>query len=125
MNTALWIIQGILGFLFIMAGFMKASSTQEVLIDKVGNWVEDFSGARLKIIGILEILGAIGLILPALLKVIPVLTPIAAAALALTMLFAARVHIRRKEWKSVIGNFVLLLLATFIFIGRIFLDPIY
>ena len=72
----------------------------------------------MKIIGALEVAGAIGLILPWLLDIAPILTPIAALGLVLTMLGAAIVHLRRGETQMIVPNIVLGLLALFVALGR-------
>ena len=61
MNIALWIVQGLLAVAFGMAGFMKLSKTKAELAGQMG-WVEDFSQTQIRAIGVVEILGAIGLI---------------------------------------------------------------
>ncbi len=126
MNIALWIVQILLAIAFLMAGFMKATQSKESLIEKTEKmaWVEDFSPGTIKYIGILEILGAIGLVLPAVTGILPMLTPLAAAGLALTMVGAAVVHIRRKEYSGLVGNLVLFLMAAFVAYGRFALIPI-
>ena len=81
-------------------------------------WTEDFSDGQVKAIGVVEVLGALGLVLPALTGVAPVLTPIAAAGLAITMLLAAAVHLRRGEKSNVAVNLVLFALAAFVAVMR-------
>jgi len=126
MNIALWIVQILLALVFLMAGFMKATQSKESLIEKSDHmaWVEDFSSGTIKYIGVLEILGAIGLIIPAVTGIFPMLTPLAAAGLALTMVGAAVVHIRRKEYSGLVGNLVLFLMAAFVAYGRFALVPL-
>lgn len=123
MNTALWIVQALLAIAFLMAGAMKTFQPKEKLAEKMG-WVEDFSQGQIRTIGILEILGALGLILPALTGILPWLTPLAAAALALTMVGGAWVHLRRKEYGNVVVNVVLLLLSLFVAYGRFVVLPL-
>lgn len=123
MNTALWIVQALLAIAFLMAGAMKTFQPKEKLAEKMG-WVEDFSQGQIRTIGILEILGALGLILPALTGILSWLTPLAAAALALTMVGAAWVHLRRKEYGNVVVNIVLLLLNLFVAYGRFVVLPL-
>ena len=96
MNTALWIIAGILAFAFAGAGVMKLTSPREKLLPNMP-WVADFSDAQVKSIGGAELLGAIGLILPPLVDVAPVLAAVAAAGLVLTMIGAAVVHLKRGD----------------------------
>ncbi|MCB8945617.1 MAG: DoxX family protein [Ardenticatenaceae bacterium] len=123
MNIALWIVQGLLAVAFLMAGFMKASQPQEKLAENMA-WVNDFSASQVRLIGILEVLGAVGLILPAVTGVLPILTPLAAAGLALTMMGAAVTHQRRGETPMIGINTVLLVLALFVVYGRFLAAPI-
>ncbi len=81
-------------------------------------WTEQFSPGAIKQIGLLEVLAAIGLILPAALDVVPVLVPLAATGLILLMIGAAVTHARRKENQAVVMNVVLLALAAFLAWGR-------
>ena len=120
MNIALWIVQGLLALAFLMAGGMKLMQPKEKLATNMA-WVEDFSPNTIKIIGLLEVLGAIGLILPWLLVIFPILTGLAAFGLALTMLGAAVTHMRRGESQMLVPNIVLGLLAAFVGVGRLFL----
>jgi hypothetical protein len=81
-------------------------------------WVEDFSPGVVTVIGALEVLAAIGLILPAALDVVPVLVPLAAVGLVALMTGAALTHARRREFPMIAINVVLLLLAVVIIWGR-------
>ncbi|BAK34708.1 hypothetical protein MLP_16940 [Microlunatus phosphovorus NM-1] len=117
MNIALWIVAGVLALAFLAAGLMKVSQPKEKLAASMG-WVDDFSPGTVKFIGTMEILGAIGLILPAATGIAPVLTPLAATGLAITMILAAIVHGRRGEPQMIIVNAVLLVLALFVAIMR-------
>ncbi len=117
MNIALWIVAGVLALAFLAAGLMKVSQPKEKLAASMG-WVDDFSPGTVKFIGTMEILGAIGLILPAAIGIAPVLTPLAATGLAITMILAAIVHGRRGEPQMIIVNAVLLVLALFVAIMR-------
>lgn len=117
MIIALWTVQILLALAFLMAGFMKATRPKEELQDKMA-YVEDFSQGTVRLIGTLEILGAIGLVLPVLTGILPWLTPLAAVGLALTMVGAAITHIRRGESQMIVTNVVLLALAAFVAYGR-------
>lgn len=118
MNTALWIAQWLGGAAFLMAGVMKASQPKEKLAEQMA-WVEDFSAGQIRNIGVLEVAGALGLVLPWLLDIAPILTPLAGLGLTLTMLGAAVVHVRRNEIvPSVVVNVILGALAAFVAIGR-------
>ncbi|MFI6740560.1 DoxX family protein [Nonomuraea sp. NPDC050451] len=118
MNVVLWIIAGLLALAFLGAGLMKLSQPKEKLAASGLAWTEDFSAGAVKGIGALELLAGIGLILPAALGIVPVLTPLAAAGLVIVMIGAAVVHARRKEYQGIIVNAVLLLLAAVVAWGR-------
>lgn len=124
MNIVLWIVQGLLAAMFLMAGFMKLSQPKDQLKEKIGDWVDGFSDSSIKAIGLLEILGAIGLILPMVTGIAPILTPLAAAGLILTMIGAIIVHVNRKEMKALPMNFILLALAAFVVVGRFMIIPV-
>lgn len=117
MDIALWIVQGLVAVAFLMAGMMKVTQPKAKLRENMA-WVEDFSDNTVKVIGVLEILGAIGVILPWLTDIWPILTPIAAVGLVLVMIGAAATHIRRGETPMVGINAVLGLLAAFVAYGR-------
>lgn len=118
MNTALWIIAGILAFAFFGAGMMKITTSKDELLPKMP-WVDDFSESQIRGIGAAEALGAIGLILPPLVDIAPVLAPIAAAGLALTMVGAIIVHLRRGDGvAAAVPGFVLGALSLFVAIMR-------
>ncbi len=118
MNTALWIVQGILAMMFLMVGMMKLRTPKEEMAEKM-EWVEDFSQERIRIIGMLEILGALGLVLPMLTGILPILTPLAAVGLAFTMLGAFLTHLRRKEIVPMgVMNLMLMAMAAFVAYGR-------
>ena len=80
MNVVLWIIAAALAIAFFGAGVAKLTQPKEKLHERMA-WVEDFSPGTIKMIGVLEILAAIGLILPAALDIVPVLVPLAATGL--------------------------------------------
>ena len=124
MNIVLWIVQGLLAAMFMMAGFMKLSLPKAELKEKVGSWVEDLSDSQLKLVGLLELLGAIGLVLPMAINVLPVLSPVAALGLGLTMIGALILHLKRKEGNKVAPNIILFALSIFVVIGRFVILPI-
>jgi uncharacterized membrane protein YphA (DoxX/SURF4 family) len=117
MNVSIWIAQVFLGFVFIAAGLAKATQPREKLSDQMG-WVEDFSPVQVKAVGTIEILGGLGVILPAWTGIAPILTPLAATGLAITMVLATLVHIRRKETSRLGINALLFVLAVFVAITR-------
>ncbi len=97
MTIALWIINVLLAVAFLGAGSMKLAKPKEALVAGGMAWAEDFSASNIKLIGAAQVLGALGLILPFAFNIAPLLTPIAAACLATTMLRATAVHAKRKE----------------------------
>ena len=118
MNVVLWIIAGLLAAAFGAAGLMKLTSPKEKLAASGMGWTEDYSAGQVKTIGTLEVLGAIGLILPAALGIAEILTPLAAVGLALTMVGAAVVHAKRGEGQMIPVNVVLGGLALFVAVMR-------
>ena len=117
MNVVLWILAGLLAVAFLGAGLTKLIQPKEKLATTMG-WVEDFSPATVKLIGALEVLAAIGLILPAAFDVVPVLVPLAAVGLVALMIGAALTHARRREVPLIVVNLVLLALAAVVVWGR-------
>lgn len=97
MTVTLWIINTLLALVFLGAGGMKLARPKPVLVEGGMGWAENVSGGHVKLLGLAEVLGAIGLIVPLAVNIAPVLTPIAAACLAVTMLGAVVTHARRKE----------------------------
>jgi len=119
MNITLWVIAGLLAFAFLAAGLTKLAQPKQKLAASPGmSWTENFSPGTIKLIGLLEILAAIGLILPAALGITPVLVPLAALGLALLMIGAAITHARRHELPVIAANLVLLVLAAVVAWGR-------
>jgi uncharacterized membrane protein YphA (DoxX/SURF4 family) len=117
MNIALWIIAGLLAVAFLASGAMKLIQPKEKLASGYG-WVEDFSAGTVKAIGTLEVLAAVGLILPAALDIAPVLVPLAAVGLLLLMLGASITHLRRHEAQGMVVTLVLLAVAAVVVWGR-------
>ena len=97
MTIAFWAVTALLALGFLFAGSMKATRAKDQLAASGMAWTEDFSSNAVKAIGVAEILGAIGLVLPAATGIAPLLSPIAAICLAITMVGAIIVHVRRKE----------------------------
>jgi hypothetical protein len=97
MTIAFWIVAGIAAFAFLAAGGMKLVRPVPALKEGGMGWVDDFSTPAVKLIALAEVLGAIGLIVPPLVGIAPILSPIAGIALAVIMAGAVIVHLRRKE----------------------------
>lgn len=118
MNTVLWIIAGLLAAAFLASGLMKLAWPKATLAASGMGWVDDVSDTQVKGIGALEVLAAVGLILPAALDIAPVLVPLAALGLVLIMIGAAVTHGRRGEHQMIAVNAVLLALAAVVAWGR-------
>jgi uncharacterized membrane protein YphA (DoxX/SURF4 family) len=113
MNTVLWVLQIVLALTFALAGFGKLSQPKEKLQERMG-WVEDFPPRTIKLIGTMELLAAVGLIVPAATGILPWLTPLAALGLVVIMVLAVPVHLRRHETPLAGVNVVLALIAAFV-----------
>lgn len=118
MNVVLWIIAAVLALAFLASGAMKLTRSREQIVESGQGWAGDVSPGAIKLIGALEVLGAIGLVLPPLVGVATILTPLAAVGLALVMVGAAVVHGRRGETPMIGINVVLLVLALVVAVGR-------
>ena len=118
MNTLLWILQCLLAAVFLTTGATKLIRPRVKLAAGSMSWAEDVTDEEFRGIGLVEIMGALGLILPAALKVAPVLTPIAATGLAATMAGAAVTHVRRGETNRIAAPLVLLVLLLVVAVGR-------
>jgi len=123
MNILLWVVQAILGLLYVAGGYYKAFQFEELASQfsaiPRGGW---------RALGVLEMLGAALLIVPAVTKWTPVLTPIAAAVLALETLALCGVYARYSS-KLTAGNplvwsVVMALLVAFVAYGRYALEPL-
>ena len=123
MNKVLWVLQILLALAFLMAGAMKLVTPIADLGVQMG-WVNDVPVWLVRFIGLAEVLGALGLILPAATRIQPILTPVAAACLALVMILAALTHITRGEFAEVMPNIILLIMSAFVAYGRFKLAPI-
>jgi hypothetical protein len=117
-NIALWIVQGLLALVFGGSGVVKATRDRKRLFDDGITWVEDFPEAAVKAIGVLELLAAVGLVLPALTGIAPLLTPCAAVGIGLLMAGAGVVHFRRREFAFIGVIAVLFVAAAFVAWGR-------
>ena len=118
MTVALWIVQGVLALLFLFAGVSKLIMTVEEMTKDV-----PMPGAFLRFIAVAEILGAIGLILPSLLRIKPGLTPLAATGLAVIMSGATLITLTYMGVGMALVPLVVGLLAVFVAYGRWRLAP--
>jgi uncharacterized membrane protein YphA (DoxX/SURF4 family) len=123
MNTALWVAQFLLAALFMLVGIMKLMMSREQAMERA-RYMEDLTEDQVRWIGTLEVLGAIGLIAPAVTGILPWLTPLAGVGFALTMVGATLLHWRRGEYPPIVMNLVLLGLAVFVAYGRFVVEPL-
>ena len=123
LNIVIWIFQILLALVFLSAGFLKAFKP----IAEIGTqifWAPRMPEGLVRFIGVSELLGGIGLILPAALKVLPQLTTFAAAGLSLVMLLANLYHIGQGEFFVLPSTGALLFFLLFVTFGRWKLSPI-
>jgi len=120
MNLAIWVVQGLLAVMMLGAGMFKVVTPREKLAEKM-HWAKTWTDQNVKLLGLAEVLGGAGLILPGLLHILPVLTPLAGICLAILMAGAVKVHLDFKE--SPVPAVVPLLLAIFVVVGRLTLVP--
>ena len=118
LNVALWISQVLLAIVFFYSGAMKSTRTEKELLAMGQTGVENLSGSLIHFIGVSEILGAVGIILPWLTGIVPILTPVAATSLGTIMILAAIVHFRRNEKTTAMQNLFILLVCAFVAYGR-------
>lgn len=119
MNVTLWITAGMLALIALTGGLIKLIVPQAKLAKQPGaQWVGDASVGFVKLLGVLEVLAAVGLILPAALNIVPVLVPVTAVCWMVLMICAMVAHLRYGEVKPIALNLIYLLLAAFIAWGR-------
>ncbi|MCF8587831.1 DoxX family protein [Gordonia liuliyuniae] len=125
MNVTLWIMTSVLAVAYTVGAASQLIMSKEryrSLADSQ-HWVDDFGAGHIKAIGAVKLTGAIGLILPAVVDVAPVLVPLAACGLALFMAGAATTRFRRSEWMLMVGDTAFLAAFAFIAWGRFALSP--
>lgn len=120
MDLALWLVTGLLTMAYLASGIGKLVVSRERMagLTPAAAWVLDFRPGALRAIGVVELLGAAGLVLPAVTGVAPVLVPLAALGLALVMAGATVVRLRRGEPKYALVDLAYLALALFVAVGR-------
>ncbi|MET8198134.1 DoxX family protein [Micromonospora taraxaci] len=124
MNLALWIAAGLLAAVALAGGVTKTFVPKEKLAaTNGGGWTADASVGFVKTLGILEILAAVGLILPAVLDIAPVLVPVTALCWVLLMVGAMITHLRYSEAKFIVVNLLYLAVAAFVAWGRLGPEP--
>lgn len=117
-NLGLWVAQVVLAFMYFYAGIMKLTKSADALDVMGWHWALDLPYALILFIGVMEVLGAVGILAPAATRILPVLTPVAAAGMVLLQISAIILHATRGEVVSLPLNLVLLALALFVVWGR-------
>ncbi|MEA5360907.1 DoxX family protein [Amycolatopsis sp., V23-08] len=117
MNIGLWVVAGLVAAAFLFSGVFKLALSHEKYV-AAQPWAGDAPRWAPRALGVLEVLGALGLVLPAAAGIAPVLVPIAATGLALVMAGAVALHLRRGEVPALVPSGVLLVLAAVVAWGR-------
>jgi uncharacterized membrane protein len=120
-NLVLWFAQVILGLAFFGAGFDQAFVYEDA--GRRMAWVAALPKTMAVALGIIEMIGAIGLIVPAWTGVMPWLTPAAASALAVLMAAAILYHVRRSEMPQIAFSATFGIVSAFVAVGRFFIVP--
>jgi uncharacterized membrane protein YphA (DoxX/SURF4 family) len=118
MNTLFWTLQTLVALTFLYSGLNKSLYSEQKLVEKGQTGVEGLSVPLIRFIGIIEILGAVGLLLPGIIKVLTIIAPITAVGFSVIMVLAAIIHYKRKEPRNVLTNLILLTLCVFIAVYR-------
>ncbi|WP_232663209.1 DoxX family protein [Pseudonocardia sp. TRM90224] len=116
MGIVVWVLQGLLALVYFAAGVAKLVRPKPALVSAGMGWADDYSDAGVKGIGVVEVIGAIGLILPWVTGILPVLTPLAAVGLLVVSVLAVATHVRRKE--TIVPPLVLGILALAVAVLR-------
>lgn len=123
MNIVLWILQVLVALMFIVHAYTLAFRYDDEQRRERMAYIADLSAPLRNFIALSEFLGGLGLILPAVTGILPVLTAWAAVGLVLIMALAALFHFQRGEYPNIVFNLILLALAAFVAYGRFALEP--
>lgn len=124
MNLTLWVATGLLAAVALVGGISKALiPTEKLAAQHGGEWTENAGAGFVKSLGVVELLAAVGLILPAVLDIAPFMVPVTAVCWVLLMVGAMITHGRLGQFGFVMLNSVYLALAVFIAWGRFGLEP--
>lgn len=117
LHITLWVLQVLLGALFLATGLMKLATPIAQLATSLP-WVTDVPATLVRFIGLAELAGALGLLLPSLTRIRPNLTPLVALGLVAVMVLAIPFHLSRGEAMVLPMNLILAMLAGVIAWGR-------
>jgi hypothetical protein len=121
MDSAITVIQVLIGFLMTVGGLLKLAVPYTKYSNLPGvAWSKDFKPEHIRLIGVLEVSGGVGLIVPLFLQSLTMLTPLAAVGIALYMSGAMATHLRRSEYLYMVGNLMVFLVpALFVAYGKL------
>jgi hypothetical protein len=120
MDAVLWTLSIVLAVTYIVTGAGKLAAPRERILAMPGmGWVADLQTPRVRMIGALEVAGAVGVVVPWATGILPLLTPLAAIGLAAVQVGAIVTHAERGEWEHLVLNFVLLAAAAVVAVGRL------
>ena len=119
MNTAIWIFQGLLALMFLAAGIRHLRQTEQKIKERPNDVIADFSIHQIRLIGILEVLGAIGVIIPWWINIVPILTPISATGLGIIMVVALGMFVKNKVIGRAPYAIVILIMTIMVVIVRL------
>jgi putative oxidoreductase len=123
LHVALWVAQALLAAVFLLVGYTHALEPIAVAIARAP-WVASLPVPLVRFIGVAELAGALGILLPAAMRVRPSLTPLASAGLTVMMALAIPFHMMRGETREIAINLVLGALAAFVAWGRMRRAPV-
>ena len=118
MNIALWIIASLLAAAFLASGVLKLLQPKDKLVASGAEFLDGFSPGSIKAFGVLEVVAAVGLVLPAALDVAPVLVPLAALGLVAMVIGAVVVQLRHHQTQPMVANLIVIALAVLVVWGR-------
>lgn len=125
MNIALWTVAGLLAVVYVGSGGLKIIARKETIAatGPAAGWTEGFTPRGIKTIGVFEVLGGLGLVLPPALGIAQDLMPLAALGLAMIMVGAAVTRISRREYTLMVADLAYLVLIGFVLWGRLGPEP--
>ena len=123
MNVVWWAGQVLVALIFLGAGINHSLGYERASRNPMMAWMKALPPSMVKTIGVLEILGAIGLIVPAATGILPWLTPLAALLLGVVVALAFFFHLSRREYPNAAFNALLAVLAFAVAIGRFVVSP--
>lgn len=123
-NIGLWLAQVVLAAVYVMAGFMKLTQPIDALVASGMSYAGDYPELLTRFIGTMEVLGALGIILPAATRIMPRLTPLSALGFSIIQILAIGLHFSRSEFQVLPVNLALLALSLFVVWGRLRKVPV-